>query len=299
MVAIDAHEPAQRKVAKNSYPKVRRAHFRFDPTKKHFMDGDIVLSHFAALLSGVIVSGEEMVIRSARRYTKQIDDPQLKKRVMGLVGQEIVHSGEHDRLNQLVAEKGYPIVKIINLYPDHFAEPFGKLQARLPGHLFLAASVAIEHGTALLAENVLRDVANVDDDLRTVPGDPEVWKFLYWHAFEEIEHKSVAIDLYRATGGPEWLRRLIAYQFYLTTVPSIALGIMASILLDPTAWKPRKVAREFYSFFTGPIFKSFVSNLRLGAERGFHPDNHDMADILEEWGAALFGPRGIIADRIK
>ncbi|TDZ91472.1 metal-dependent hydrolase [Mycobacteroides salmoniphilum] len=299
MVTANADATARRAVAANVYPKVRRAYFRYVPFKKHFMDGDIVMSHFVALLSGVIVSGEEMVIRSVRRYSAQIDDQQLKKRVAGLVGQEIVHSNEHVRLNELVADKGYPITKVLNLYPDHFSKPLGKLQERLPGHPYLAVSVAIEHTTALLAENVLRYVANVDDEQRGLPGDPEVWKMLYWHAFEEIEHKSVAIDLYRATGGPEWLRQAIAYLFYVGVAPYIAATISISILLDPTAWKPQKVAREFYSFFTGPIFKAFAGNLKLAAKRDFHPDSHDTSELLEEWRPALFGNEGIIADRIK
>jgi predicted metal-dependent hydrolase len=59
----------------------------------------------------------------------------------------------------------------------------------------LAATSALEHFTALLAHFVLSDP-------RLLEGAHPVMAALWrWHAAEENEHKAVAYDVYRQTGG--------------------------------------------------------------------------------------------------
>ncbi|SHY70081.1 metal-dependent hydrolase [Mycobacteroides abscessus subsp. abscessus] len=66
----------------------------------------------------------------------------------------------------------------------------------LPARIPLAVTAAAEHFTAVLAERLLGD-----EDFRAIPGDAEVWNLLKWHALEELEHKSVAFDVFRSVGG--------------------------------------------------------------------------------------------------
>src|SRR5689334_14450873 len=84
------------------YPKVRRMRFRFgepEPMSHHFVQDDIPLTHLIALLSGAFPPGEESFIRSVRKFSAEIEDPVLKKRVAGFIGQEAVHGQQHRRLN--------------------------------------------------------------------------------------------------------------------------------------------------------------------------------------------------------
>ena len=94
------------------YPKTRRIRFRFGDdgnAHKYFVENDIVYSHFVAGLSGGFPPGEEGFIRSVRKFSDQITDPVLKKRVAGFIGQESVHGQEHRRVNEKLIEMGYPI----------------------------------------------------------------------------------------------------------------------------------------------------------------------------------------------
>ena len=59
----------------------------------------------------------------------------------------------------------------------------------------LAITVALEHFTAIMADELLR---NPEYEKLM---DPEHAKLWLWHAVEETEHKAVAFDVYRAVGG--------------------------------------------------------------------------------------------------
>lgn len=90
--------------------KTRRIKFRYQPgsLERHFVQGDLVSSHMMAMLSAVFPEGKEFFIRSVRRYSDQITDPELKKQVAGFIGQEMTHGREHRELNERLQEMGYP-----------------------------------------------------------------------------------------------------------------------------------------------------------------------------------------------
>src|SRR5690625_2618944 len=184
-------------LATAGYPKVRRMRFRFgepQPMNHYLVDGDIVLSHLVALLSASFPPGEESFIRSVRRFSGRITDPTLKKRVAAFIGQEAVHGQEHRRLNEKLIEKGYPMVRLYTFSKDSLRQRLIERIERLtPGYFHLAMTAAAEHYTATLAERVLGSA-----ELQAIPADPEGWNLLNWHAMEELEHKSVAFDVYRS-----------------------------------------------------------------------------------------------------
>ncbi len=282
------------------YPKTRRIKFGFaegdgrpDPMSHYFVEGDMAHSHFVAGLSGGFPAGEEAFIRSVRRYADQITDPTLKKRVAGFIGQEAMHGREHRRLNDRLVEMGYPIA---------WLEPTEKRLERqirfedwLPSALPLAATAAAEHFTAVLAERLLSS-----DELQAIPGDPEVWNLLNWHALEELEHKSVAFDVYRAVGGSERTRIAVMAAILIGIVPLVSLSLGIAIAGDPIARrKPVTVARQTYKLFRGPMFKGLFRELAVYLKPGFHPDDIDTNGLLEQWQRELFGADGVLVDHVK
>jgi len=74
----------------------------------HYVQGDLVMSHVVAVLSGLFPEGEDFFIRSVRRHANQITDPELKSQVAGFIGQEVTHGREHRALNDRLREMGYP-----------------------------------------------------------------------------------------------------------------------------------------------------------------------------------------------
>jgi uncharacterized protein len=297
MLATQRVPATNGKVPASAYPKVRRIRFRFgdpEPMKRHFVEGDIVLSHLTALLSGGFPPGEEMFIRSVRRFADWVTDPALKQRVAGFIGQESVHGQEHRRLNEQLIAMGYPLVRFFMFDHDSIRH---RLMVRVenlaPGYVPLAVTAAAEHYTATLAERLL------SDEMQAIPGDPEVWNLLNWHAVEELEHKSVAFDVYRAVGGPEWIRIGTMRVLYAVTIPAVTVGVMLSIAADPQGWRPIKVARQTRAVFRGPLVKGLMADLRKYMKPGFHPDDIDTGPLLEKWQAELFGTRGALVGHLK
>ncbi|MCU1642701.1 MAG: metal-dependent hydrolase [Nocardia sp.] len=279
------------------YPKVRRMRFRFgqpEPMAHQFVQDDIPLTHLIAVLSGAFPPGEESFIRSVRKFSGEITDPVLKKRVAGFIGQEAVHGQQHRVLNDQLIEMGFPIVRVFTFEPGALRErALVRIENLVPRHAHLAFTALAEHYTATLAARVLGEEA-----IQTIPGDPEVWNLLNWHAFEELEHKSVAFDVYRATGGSEAMRIGLMAGSYALTIPVVGLGVAVSILSDPRSWRPIKVARQTVRLARGPIVKGLLKEMRPYMRPGFHPDDIDTTELLERWRTELFGAQGELVDRI-
>src|SRR5688572_7232476 len=162
---------------------------------QHFAaDGDLILSHIAANLSAVFPDGEDFFVRSVRHFRDRVTDPELKKEVAGFIGQEALHGREHRLFNDRLDELGYPVKKI-----EKWTRKGLALREKVMSPTSnLAATAALEHFTATLAELVL-----TKPEVRDLFGHDEVRNLFLWHALEESEHKAVAFDVYRLVGGSE------------------------------------------------------------------------------------------------
>lgn len=277
------------------YPKTRRIRFRFgqDGTYgKYFVDNDMVFSHFVAGLSGSFPPGEEAFIRSVRRYSDRITDPVLKKRVNGFIGQESMHGQEHRRLNEKLIEMGYPIGWWDS---ESLKQKRLRFEEWLGGRRHLALTAAAEHYTAVLAERVLSSA-----EIQAIPGDTEVWNLLNWHALEELEHKSVAFDVYRTIGGSERTRITVMAVLLAVMIPLTTVLLVVALARDPIARRrPLRLVHEAYDLYRGPFFKGMIGQLARYLRPGFHPDDIDTTALLEQWREELFGSEGVLVDHLK
>src|ERR1700730_13738401 len=121
---------------------------------RHFAaDGDLISCHLTSSLSAVFPDGEDFFVGSARHFGGKIADPELKRQVAGFIGQEAMHGREHRAFNDRLAELGYPNKQI-----ERFTKWGPQLRERIaPPKANLAATAALEHFTATLAELVLTD----------------------------------------------------------------------------------------------------------------------------------------------
>jgi predicted metal-dependent hydrolase len=290
MTASESSESASPAVQ----PAVRARHIRFTyPTgslPRHYVDGDLVMSHVVAHLSATFPEGEDFFVRSVRRFADQIADPELKSRVRGFIGQEVTHGREHRTLNERLQQMGYPTRRIDRTVRRHMKAA----ERRLSPLTCLAITAAFEHFTAVLAETLLGD-----GRAQALLGSTEVRSMLLWHAIEESEHRSVAFDVYRSVGGTEtrriWTMRIIRFSFPVT----VALYSSISLLGDRAAYNPIRLFRSLAALRHSPFLTWAVMRRVLAyTKRGFHPDDTDNTTLLEHWTAALFGEQGSLVDHL-
>ena len=263
----------------------------FAEVPRHFAeDGDLILSHVGTALSAVFPDGEDFFVRSVRHYRDQITDSNLKRQVAGFIGQESVHGREHRAFNERLAELGYPTRQV-----EWLTRKGLELRTRFaPPVTNLAATAALEHFTATLAELVL-----TNEEVRDHFGHPAVRDLFVWHALEESEHKAVAFDVYKAVGGSErirvWTMRFIRGGFVL----GMSIQILASLLRDRDAYKPRKLWRSLKHFRRSALMsRELWEQLKDYDRPDFHPDDRDTSELVAAWRDKLFGETGTLNDKL-
>jgi hypothetical protein len=258
---------------------------------RHFAgDGDLIAGHVIAALSSVFPDGEDYFVRSVRHFRDQITDPALRRQVAGFIGQEAVHGREHRVLNDRLAQLGYPTKQY-----ETFTRVGLRLRERVaPAKANLAATAALEHFTATLAELVLRN-----EEIRTLMGADAVRDLFVWHALEESEHKAVAFDVYRAVGGGERLRVWTMNFFRFGFVLGMGLSVVISLLGDRATYRRGNLRRSWRRFKSSPILDPALwARLKDYNRSDFHPDDSDTTELVQTWRAELFGEHGTLNDKL-
>ena len=152
--------------------------------------GDLYRTAFMNALSMSFPLGEQMFIDSVRAAPPEaILDPALRAEVKDFIGQEASHRFMHQQFNAELARQGFDYT-----LESRMTWKVERIR-RLPVRDRLAITCALEHYTAMLADYVLRHPEWLDG------ADPRLRTLWNWHAAEELEHKAVAFDVYRAAGG--------------------------------------------------------------------------------------------------
>jgi len=256
---------------------------------KHFAnDGDLIMSHVVATLSSVFPDGEDYFVRSVRYFRDEITDPELKRQMAGFIGQEAIHGREHRALNDHLDQLGYPTKRMERL-TKWGLEKREKLMSPKNN---LAATAALEHYTATLAEVVLRN-----PDARNLFGNPAVTNMLLWHALEESEHKAVAFDVYKAVGGTERTRVVTMNLITIGFIGGMTLQSIISLLADRETYKGSNLKDSIKRLRTSPFLKKEVwRTLRDYNRPDFHPDDFDATELIAYWRDELFGDEGTLND---
>lgn len=144
--------------------------------------GNPYATAFYNALSATFPVGEAFFVESVRAY--RADAPaKLGGEIGAFTTQEAIHSREHAAFNKRAADSGYDLRLLDERVAVRLAVTRGK-----PPIVSLAATMALEHFTAILAHELLADPAHLRD------ADAEAADLWRWHSVEEIEHKGVAYD---------------------------------------------------------------------------------------------------------
>lgn len=243
-------------------------------------DNDPFLTAVFNAMSMSFPSGERNFIDSVRHYQDRITDEKLLNDVKGFYKQEGIHSREHRKYNKILCEqRGYDYDDLESVFLRRIE--MGNNDPRITPRVILASTVSVEHFTASFGESLLegRILKNFDGPIG------ELWQ---WHALEELEHKSVAFDVYEQIGGSHEMRTRVM-RLAMVTLLIDTLRVTFKILRHDKqmwTWSTLKGLSKFLFSKTGfirahvPAYKDFF-------RKDFHPWDRDNRDLLEQWQGKL------------
>ncbi|HEY5713340.1 MAG TPA: metal-dependent hydrolase [Allosphingosinicella sp.] len=248
-----------------------------------WMGGDPVATAYYNALSVTFPKGEAFFVESVRAF-REGTPPKLAAEIKAFTTQEVMHSREHVQFNKRAVDAGYDISGL----EARVEWRLGMTKDR-PPIVNLAATMCLEHFTAILANQLLRNPRHLE---RADPENAALWR---WHSIEEIEHKGVAYDtwLFATRSLPRFKRWKIKAKVMMfvtrnfvvdRTIGTLELlrqdgitGVRAWARVLWFAWiRPgmmRKILGAWLSFFMP----------------GFHPWNHDDRALIASAERSLEG----------
>ena len=234
-----------------------------------WMDGDAVATAFYNALSATFPKGEGFFVESVRKFREGAPS-KLEAEIKAFVTQEVMHSREHVQFNKRALEAGYDLRPL----EARGAYRRGVTRAK-PPLVSLAATMCLEHFTAILAHELLKDPRHLE---RADKESADLWR---WHAIEEIEHKGVAYDtwLHATRAWPRGKRWKVKAKVMLFVTRNFIVdrtrGTLELLRQDgiegPRAW-----ARMFWFAWVRPGMLRRILGAWLGFFLpGFHPWKHD------------------------
>ena len=191
--------------------EARRVRFRWNDTSPEFIPGDPFSSHFINVLHLLLPEGERWFCRVYRQAEPLITDARLRDDVRGFVKQEAMHANAHAILLDHYAARGVdtaPFLRKMNFLFERLLSDsppgFARFAAENPREWLVARVAliaAIEQFTCMLGQWVLGAKA-----LDEAGADPTMLDLLRWHGAEEVEHRSVAFELFEHLSGNYPLR---------------------------------------------------------------------------------------------
>jgi uncharacterized protein len=242
---------------------------RGSKTDRWWLKNDPIGSAFYNAMSVTFPKGEAFFVESVRAF-RDGADPRLAAEIKAFTTQEVMHSREHVAFNRRAHEAGYDMTALERRVDERLA-----ISKTRPPIVNLAATMALEHFTAILAHQLLGNPRHL------AAADPESAALWRWHSIEEIEHKGVAYDtwLHATRHWPRFKRWTVKSRVMLYVTRNFlvdrvhgALNLLAQDgITGPRAWarlawhalgRPgmlRKIMGSWFAFFLP----------------GFHPWNQD------------------------
>ena len=184
----------------------RKVNFDWENTPVDWIPQQPFASYFINEINNILPAGEFWFCRLYNKVMPQITDEKLKQDVQAFIRQEAMHAVAHNSANQeYLGQRNIDIqrnLKIMDwLFNTALADqPFGQNVPKVLDHQWdifrLGVIATVEHMTCVLGKYAL-----YNKRWEQLGADPEMIDLIKWHGSEEIEHRTVAFDLYRHLGG--------------------------------------------------------------------------------------------------
>lgn len=277
--------------------KARKVAFAWEDTPLHWVPGDPFTTHTINVLHLLLPAGERWFVHVYKQVLPHIRDDRLREDVVGFIGQEAVHSQAHDDV--------LPHLRALGLDPtpytaqvDWFFEKLLVDRTLPPGKARswwlkerVALIAAIEHYTAFLGDWVLGA-----EELDRRGADPVMLDLLRWHGAEEVEHRSVAFDLFMHVDG-SYRRRVRTWAAAFSALVFLwQRGIRFFMENDPALLDRRASFRDFYDGGRRGVLPSTPAMLRSiprYLSRTYHPSQEGSTAQALAYLASSPGANGL------
>lgn len=224
--------------------KPRKVRFDWSKTPRDWIPGQPFASAFINQINMILPAGEFWFCRLYNQALPHVTDPKLRADVQAFMRQEAMHARAHSSAcAEYLAAHGVDTRRNLELMDWLFDqaladEPFGRKVPKIAQKQWLVFRLgliaAVEHMTCVLGKYAL---GNHEWD--KAGADPVLLDLIRWHGAEEIEHRSVAFDLYRHLGGS------YVSRYYLSVITFfVVFGVWAdgaaNLLKQDQRYKARK-----------------------------------------------------------
>ena len=233
------------------------------------------VTQFLNAMSVFFPAGERFFIRSVRALQHKAPK-EMKEEISAFIGQEAFHGREHEKLNKMLNMPQFDAL---------LERGLEVLSEKLPKDFNLAATCALEHLTAILAQGLLEDIDTF------MKSDSEFRAMWTWHALEETEHKAVAFDVYESVVD----NKVYAYVLRTLTLVIATIIFLACLSERYTVLLHRNgqlniknVTGTLKFLFIKPgTFLKAIPRYIDWFRPGFHPWDHDNAFELSKYKELL------------
>jgi uncharacterized protein len=255
--------------------KARKVSFAWEETPLHWIPDDPFATHTINVLHLLLPAGERWFVHVYKQILPYIEDEQLREDVIGFIGQEAMHSQAHDEVLPHLREQGLDPTPY-TAQVDWFFEKLLGDRTLPPGKARkwwlmerVALIAAIEHYTAFLGDWVLNA-----EELDRCGADPTMLDLLRWHGAEEVEHRSVAFELFMHVDG-SYTRRVRTWGLAFSALVFLwQRGARFFMENDPTLHDGRASFKQFFAKGRQgvlPTTGAMVRSIPRYLNRAYHP----------------------------
>jgi predicted metal-dependent hydrolase len=244
-------------------------------------------------LSSTFPRGEAFFVESVRAFRDDAG-PKLAEEIKAFTTQEVIHSREHLAFNRRAVDAGYDLAKLEERVEQRLAMTRSKSPI-----VSLAATMALEHFTAIIAHQLLSNPSHLEG------AESEAGELWRWHACEEIEHKGVAYDtwLHATRTWPRYKRWKVKAK--------VMLFITRNFVVDRTAGALELMRQDgvegvrawsrllWYLWAKPAMFRKIAGAWFRFLLPGFHPWNEDDRHLLRAYEASQAATAAAPAKQVR
>jgi len=275
----------------NRHPiKARRVQFNFEQTPYHWIPNDPFASHLINGIHMILPAGELWFCRIYNKALPMVTDDNLRADVQGFIRQEAIHARAHSSAHLFLAEYGFETESFTKKINFLFEQLLGDspldqpaLKKVIPAKQWLITRVgviaAIEHFTGFLGQWAM-------DNTSWDQADPVMADLFKWHLAEEVEHRTVAFDLYQHLCQTE-------AGFYLSRQALMALvfPLFIKVFMDGYRHLAKQDNNKYQTKLAQqPIWRLLLEMERIGNKSGNVPSFSAFMLATSRWVSPNFHP---------